>query len=53
MIMEKLSKNQIVFSKGDIGTKFYIILKGRVGILLPFLQADQVLYNHDVENNTI
>jgi hypothetical protein len=28
-------------------------LKGRVGILLPFLQADQVLYNHDVENNTI
>ena len=32
---EKKGKNMILFKEGDKGDKFYIILKGEVGILIP------------------
>ena len=32
---EKKGKNKILFKEGDKGDKFYIILKGEVGILIP------------------
>ena len=32
---EKKGKNKILFKEGDRGDKFYIILKGEVGILIP------------------
>ena len=32
---EKKGKNRILFKEGDKGDKFYIILKGEIGILIP------------------
>ena len=34
MVVEKFIKNQIIFNLGDIGDKYYIILKGKLMISL-------------------
>ena len=40
MTFEKIKANSLVFEKGTIGTKFYIVLKGKVAILID-RQANQ------------
>jgi hypothetical protein len=33
--LEHFDPNELVFDFGDFGTKFYIILKGKVGVDIP------------------
>ena len=35
MELEEFAKDEKLFSHGDVGTKFYMILKGSVSILIP------------------
>jgi CRP-like cAMP-binding protein len=35
MMLEQYPKTTTIFRLGDIGTKFYIILKGSVGVYIP------------------
>mmetsp|Transcript_23704 Transcript_23704/g.23400 ORF Transcript_23704/g.23400 Transcript_23704/m.23400 type:complete len:96 (-) Transcript_23704:559-846(-) len=38
LVLDEMKKEDIVFNIGDLGHKFYIILKGKVNILLPVLK---------------
>lgn len=35
LLVERFEANQTVFKHGELGTKFYIILEGSVGVDIP------------------
>ena len=39
MKLEEFGENQIVFNYGEIGTKFFLIIKGSVRVLIPSTQV--------------
>lgn len=44
MYKEELEKDKLLFNKGERGSKFYIILKGQVGIFIPTIIATEDEY---------
>ena len=38
---EKFGKESLIFNYGDTGDKFYIILKGKVSVLIPGFFKDK------------
>lgn len=49
--MNLLNKGLIVFEKGTIGDKFYIILKGKVGIYVPKPKRETILKMETMSKN--
>ncbi|CAI2383968.1 unnamed protein product [Moneuplotes crassus] len=44
MTLEEYKPNKIVFNYGEIGTKFYLIIKGSVNVLIPCTQKFDLTY---------
>ena len=51
MELEEFKKDEKLFNHGDIGTKFYMILKGSVSILIPqkVKVAEEVIQERIIE----
>lgn len=53
LVYEKFEKHDVVFKYGEVGNKFYIILDGEVGVLIPKNKEEMAQLNQNEEEDIV